>query len=297
MDYLNYNHLRYFWAVVREGGLRQASERLHVTQPTISAQIAALEASLGEKLFRRTGRRLVLTDAGRQAFELAEQIFPLGQELLQRVQGANPAKRLRLLVGIADSLPKLLSWEALEPALKLKQKIQLSCREGHSLELLSQLALGKLDVVLADEPAPSSLPVKVFNHELGVSATALCALPELAKEIRKGFPESLNGAPILLPMANSAWRHALDGWLGKGNLHPEIVAEFEDAALMKVAAASGMGVVPVPQSVVKDVQQHYGLVSIKTLTNCDLHYYAITAQRRVTHPAVAAIMNVRSAHK
>ncbi len=297
MSYLNYNHLRYFWAVVREGGLREASERLHVTQPTISAQIAALESSLGEKLFRRTGRRSVLTEAGQQAFEVAEQIFPLGQELLERVQGSNPGRRLRLLVGIADSLPKLLSWEALEPTMHLKQKVQLSCREGHSLDLLSQLALGKLDVVLADEPAPSSLPVKVFNHELGVSATTLCALPELANQLRKGFPGSLNAAPMLLPMTNSAWRHALDAWLERENLRPEIVGEFEDAALMKVAAASGLGVVPVPHTVAQDVQKHYGLAAIKTLENCNLRYYAITAQRRVTNPAVAAIMGTTSKRK
>ncbi len=290
MSFLNYNHLRYFWAVAREGGLRQASELLNVTQPTISAQISALEESLGEKLMRRTGRRLTLTDAGRQAFEIAEQIFPLGQELLDRVHGANPGRRLRVLIGIADSLPKLLSWEAIEPALKLKQGVQLSCREGHSLDLLSQLALGRLDVVLTDEPAPSSLPVKVFNHELGSSATALCAVPALANKLKPGFPASLSGAPVVLPLSSTAWRHSLDAWFQLNNLRPELVAEFEDAALMKVAASSGLGVVPVPERVAAEACQHYGLKVIKTIKGCDLRYFAVTAQRRVTHPAVAAIM-------
>ena len=290
MMFLNYNHLRYFWAVVREGGLRQAGERLNVTQPTISAQISALEASLGEKLLRKSGRKLVLTEAGQHAYEIAEQIFPLGQELVDRVQGANPARRIRLAIGIADSLPKLLSWEAIEPALALPQGVQISCSEGHSLDLLAQLARGRLDMVMTDEPAPSSLPVRVFSHELGVSATSFWAVPALARKLLKGFPGSLHGAPVVLPLSSTAWRHALDAWFLTHNIRPDVVAEFEDAALMKVAAASGLGAVPVPLAVEKDVQRQYRMEKAGCLDACQLRYYAITAQRRVTHPAVAAIM-------
>lgn len=290
MEFLNYHHLRYFWMVAREGSLRKAAERLHLSQPTISAQISSLEESLGEKLFRRSGRSLVMTEAGRRAFDIAQEIFSLGQELLDNMKRGNSGRALRLHAGIADSVPKLVAWEVIEPAFRMKQPVQVICREGSSEELLGALVTGRLDVVIAGEPAPVSLPIKVHSHPLGHCGTVFCALPAEAKKLARGFPESLQGAPMLLPLANTAWRHLIDAWLHRHNIQPKLVAEFDDAALMKVAAAAGLGVAPVPERILADVKLRYGLVKAGSAKECRVSYYAITAQRRVTHPAVASIL-------
>jgi LysR family transcriptional activator of nhaA len=291
MEFLNYHHLRYFWMVAREGGLRKAAERLHLSQPTISAQISALEQSLGEALFQRSGRRLALTAAGRRAFEVAEEIFSLGQELLEQVKRPDTARALRLHAGITDSVPKSVAWEILEPVFRLKQPVQLSCREGSSDDLIAALATGRLDAVIAGEPAPVSLPVRVFSHPLRQCGTAFCAIPALAAKLKRGFPASLTGAPMLLPQANTAWRQLIDAWLHRHDVQPKVVAEFDDAALMKMAAASGLGAVPVPEWVLGDVKRRYGLAKAGTAKECRVSYYCITARRRVTHPAALAMIN------
>jgi LysR family transcriptional activator of nhaA len=291
MEFLNYHHLRYFWMVAREGGLRKAAERLNLSQPTISAQISALEESLGEPLFRRSGRSLVMTGAGRRAFEVAEEIFSLGQELVEQVQRPETARALRFHSGITDSVPKSVAWEILEPVFHLKQPVQMICREASSEELIAALATGRLDAVIAGEPAPVSLPVRVFSHPLRQCSTVFCAVPPMAAKLARKFPESLNGAPILLPLANTAWRHLIDAWLHRHDVHPKLVAEFDDAALMKMAAASGLGAVPVPEWVQGDVKRRYGLAKAGTAKECRVSYYCITARRRVTHPAALAIIN------
>lgn len=289
MDFLNYHHLRYFWVVAKEGGLRKASDKLHVSQPTISAQIAALEAVLGEKLFRRGGRALALTEAGHRVLSYAEEIFSLGQELLDAARQQPTARPLRVHIGITDSLPKLVSYEIIKPIFKLEQPVQAVCREGKVADLLGQLAAYRLDIVLADEPAPSSLPIKVFNHFLGDCGVTFCAERKLAATLKRTFPSSLNDAPVLLPTGNTALRRSLEIWFQAGEVRPRLVAEFDDAALMKVAAVDGLGFFALPTLVMPEAGTNYGLQFIGRTEDCRQQFYAISAERKLTHPAVLAI--------
>ena len=289
MEFLNYHHLRYFWVVAKEGGLRKAAEKLHVSQPTISAQIGALEGVLDEKLFRRGGRALALTEAGHRVFSYAEEIFSLGQELLAAAQQRPTARPLRVHIGITDSLPKLLSYEIIKPIFKMEQPVQAVCREGKAADLLGQLAAHRLDIVLADEPAPSSLPIKVFNHYLGDCGMTFCAEHGLGLTLRRNFPKSLNDAPVLLPASNTVLRQSLEKWFQAGGIRPRLVAEFDDAALMKVAAADGLGFFAVPTLVVKEAVERYGFQIIGRAEGCRQQFHAISAERKLTHPAVLAI--------
>jgi LysR family transcriptional regulator, transcriptional activator of nhaA len=289
VDFLNYHHLRYFWAVAKEGSLRQAAEKLHVSQPTISAQIGALESMMGEKLFRRGGRSLTLTEAGQRAFGYAEEIFSLGQQLLDSSRQQSGNRTLRLQVGITDSLPKLASWQIVKPVFALPQTVQVVCREGKATDLLAQLAAYRLDIVLADEPAPSSLPIKVFNHLLGESGLSFCAEPKLAASLKRQFPKSLNDAPALMPSSNCALRRTLEAWLSANHIRPRVVAEFDDTALMAVAAVDGMGFMPMPSLVAKEALTRYGIQMIGKTQQCRTQFYAISAEREITHPAVVAI--------
>ena len=289
MEFLNYHHLRYFWVVAKEGGLRKAAEKLHVSQPTISAQIAALEGVLNEKLFRRGGRALTLTEAGHRVLSYAEEIFSLGQELLDAARQQPSARPLRVHIGITDSLPKLVSYQIIKPIFKLEQPIQAVCREGKAADLLGQLAAHRLDIVLADEPAPSSLPIKVFNHLLGECGLSFCAERKLAATLKRKFPKSLNDAPVLLPASNAALRQSLEKWFQAGEIRPRLVAEFDDAALMIVAAVDGLGFFAVPTLVVKEAVARHGFQIIGRTEECRQQFYAISAERKVTHPAVLAI--------
>jgi LysR family transcriptional activator of nhaA len=289
MEWLNYHHFRYFWVVAREGSLKLAAEKLHVSQPSISAQIKELEEYLGEPLFRRTGRSNVLTDAGQIAFRYAEEIFALGQEMVGSIKQRPGAKALRLYVGVADSFPKLVTNEILKPVMSMPQAVHVICREGKIEDLLGQLASHRLDLVLADEPASSSLRVRTFNHLLGQTGVTFCAVPKLAAVLRKGFPMSLNEAPALLPSENTATRRSLEKWLQNKGIRPQVVAEFEDAALMKVVAADGKGFIPVPTLVRQEALDRYGLEIIGATEDYLDSFYAITAERRIDHPAVALI--------
>jgi len=289
LKFLNYHHLRYFWTVAKEGGLRKAAEKLHVSQPTISAQIAALEGVLGEKLFRRGGRALALTEAGHWVLGYAEDIFSLGQELLDAARQRPTARPLRVHIGITDSLPKLMSYEIIKPIFKTAQPVQAVCREGKAADLLGQLAAYRLDIVLADEPAPSSLPIKVFNHLLGECGMSFCAAPKLAATLKRKFPQSLNAAPVLLPATNAALRQSLEKWFQAEGLRPRLVAEFDDAALMKVAAVDSLGFFALPTLVAKETATRYGFQVIGRTDECRQQFYAISAERKLTHPAVQAI--------
>jgi LysR family transcriptional activator of nhaA len=294
MDFLNYHHLRYFWVVAQEGSLRKAAEKLRVSQPTISAQIAGLEAALGEKLFRRSPRGLSLTETGQQAFRYAGEIFALGQEFLDSVKQGPTVRGLRVYLGIADSLPKLLSQQLIKPIFDLGQPVQASCMEGKTADLLAQLAVYRLDLVLADEPAPSSLRVRVFNHLLGECGVTFCASPALAEKLKHGFPRSLNQAPVLLPTA-SPLRRSLENWFQTRRLRPHLIAEYDDAALMKVAAVDGLGFFPLPSLAAPEAVSRYGFQVVGVARDCRERFYAISADRQVTHPAVVAITSAARA--
>lgn len=289
MEWLNYHHLRYFHVVAKEGSLARAAEKLHVSQPSISEQIRELEAALGEKLFRREGRNNVLTDAGQMVFGYAEEIFTLGRELMNAVKQRPGARTIRLYVGVADSFPKLVTNEILKPVFALPQTVHVICREGKMEDLLAQLTAHRLDIVLADEPAASNTNFKTYNHSLGESGTTFCAEQKLAAKLKRQFPKSLNDAPALLPIENTSLRRALETWFREQHLQPRIVAEFEDLALMKVMAAEGRGFIALPSVALKDAVGQYGFQPIGEAPGCRVQFHAITAERRLAHPAVALI--------
>jgi LysR family transcriptional activator of nhaA len=287
--HLNYHHLRLFWEVARAGSLRAAASRLNLSQPTISAQIKALETSLDEQLFDRTGRGLKLTAQGRLVMECAAEIFSLGTEMVRSLHGQGSARSLRLNIGITDSLPKLVAWRLIRPAVKAFPNLQLSCAEGHAQELLGSLAAGRLDVVLSDEAAPSSMPVKAFNHLLGESPVVFCATPVMARRLGHGFPGSLKDAPMLLPASRTAWRHEIDRWFDSHRISPQVVAEFDDAALMKTAAADGLGVAPIAAAVLDEAIERYGLKPVGKPVRCGFSCHLITLERAMRHPALAVM--------
>jgi len=289
MEFLNFHHLRYFWMVAREGGLRKAAEELHVSQPTISAQIAALEGVLGEKLFHRSSRGLMLTETGHLAFSYAEEIFALGEDFMHSVKQRPTARPLRVTIGISNFLPKLVSHEIIKPVFSLSQPVQVVCLENKTSDLLAQLGVYRLDIVLADEPAPSSLAMKTFNHLLGESGVTFCAERKLAMKLRRQFPRSLHDAPMLLPTVGTALRRTLEKWFQELDIHPRVVAEYDDAALMKVAAADGLCCFPLPQVAVNEAATRYGFQTIGQAKGCAVQFYAISVERKLTHPAVVAI--------
>jgi LysR family transcriptional activator of nhaA len=268
MEFLNYHHLRYFWVVAKEGGLTKAAATLHVSQPTISAQIHALEGVLGEKLFRRTGRNLLLTDVGQHVLNYAEEIFSIGQDLLSSMKQRPTSRPLRLHLGVADALPKLVTYQIIEPIFRLPQPVQLSCWETKVSDMLVDLAAYRLDVVLADEPASSGVNAKMFNHLLGECGVTFCAEAKLAKKLRRGFPKSLNGAPALLPMAGTGLRRSLDKWFHATGIRPRLVGEFVDPAFLHVLAFHGLGFIAVATPVAKEAATRFGFGVIGRTDNC-----------------------------
>lgn len=289
MDWLNYHHLHYFWVVAREGGLTQAAKVLHVTHPTLSAQIHALEEAFGEKLFTKVGRRLVLTEVGQVVFRHAEEIFTLGRDLVDTVKGRGAGRPVRLDVGVVDVVPKLVVRELLEPALRLPEAVRLVCREGTYDKLLADLSLHTLDVVIADAPVPPGSTVRAFNNFLGECGVGLFGVASLAKTYRAAFPASLNGAPMLLPLENSPVRRGLNQWFDATGVRPNVVAEFEDSALLKVFGADGLGLFPAPLAVEKQVCQQYSVQLVGRIHTVTERFYAISIDRRLKNPAVVAI--------
>jgi LysR family transcriptional activator of nhaA len=289
MESLNYNHLHYFRMVAREGGLVAAAKALRLSHPTLSAQIHALEERLGERLFARVGRKLVLTDIGHLTFRYADEIFGLGRELLGSVEGRSGGKPLRLDVGIVDVLPKLVVRHLLKPALDLTQPVRLVCREGDFQRLLGALAQHDLDIVIGDSPVPSGSAVRAHNHLLGQSTVGFFAVPSLARAFRGGFPGSLNGAPMLLPSQGVTLRRSLNQWFDRHDIRPRVVAEFDDSALLKVFGADGIGVFPAPETVAEELRVRYGATYLGQADEVLERYYAISAERRIKHPAVMAI--------
>lgn len=288
-EWLNYHHLRYFHAVAQEGSVSRASQKLRVSQPSICAQVKQLESALGETLYRRSGRSIVLTDFGRVIHGYAEEILALGRELLTTARRAPSARTLRLQVGIVDSFPKLLSLDILRPVFTHQPAVQVTCQEGKIGDLLGQLAAHRLDVLLADEPPPSSAKVKTFSHCIGTSGVTFCASPSMAQKLPGRFPRNLHGARMLLPTQNTALRRDLEKWFRTVEIEPVVVGEFEDAAFAKIVATDGFGVTVVPTIVVAEAVERYGFVSVGKTDECQTQLYLITAERRIEHPVVAMV--------
>lgn len=289
MHWLNYHHLLYFWVVAREGGLAPASRRLHLAQSTISGQIRVFETNLGERLFRRRGRRLVMTEIGNLVYRYADEIFGLGNELQLALKGASPDRPLRLVVGVTDVVPKHVAQRLLEPALKLPSAVRIQCREDKPERLLADLAAHELDVVISDAPVPQSIRIQAFNHLLGECGVVLFAAPHLAPQLRRGFPRSLQRAPLLLPSENTNLRRSLETWLAERSLHPEVVGEFDDSALLGVFGQAGLGVFAAPDVIEKEVRRQFQVHVVGRIPEVRERFYAVTVERRLRHPAVAAI--------
>ena len=289
MEWLNYHHLLYFWTVAREASVSKAAARLRLTQPTISAQVRMLETALGERLFDRQGRTLVLTEVGRVVFRYADEIFGIGRELQEMLRGRPAGRPPHMTVGVANAVPKLIVYRLLRPASQGAEPVHLVCLENNAEQLVAQLATHDLDVVIADAPAPPHVRVKVYNHLLGESDTAFFAPAASAARLRRRFPRSLHDAPVFLPTVNTALRRGLDEWFEATALRPQVVGEFEDSALMK-AFGQGAGVVfPAPAVIERDVCRFYDVKVIGRTHAVRERYYAISADRRLTHPGVLAI--------
>ncbi|MCM3877730.1 MAG: transcriptional activator NhaR [Thermoanaerobaculia bacterium] len=289
VERLNYHHLQVFWTAAREGGVTRASEKLHVSQPTVTTQIRALERTLGTKLFRRSGRRLVLTDSGRSVYRYADEIVGLGRDLMDTMKDGAPRREVRLTVGVADVLSKLIANRILEPALRLPEPVRLEAIEDTPERLLAELALFALDVVLADAPVGPSTRVRAYNHLLGECAVSVFGADRLARAYRRGFPRSLDGAPFLLPRRHSALRVALDDWFEREGVRPHVVGEFDDSALMKAVGQAGIGLFPAPSPIAGEVCRQHDVRSIGTIESVRQRFFAITVERKVKHPAVIAI--------
>ena len=289
MEWLNYHHLLYFWSVAKHGTVAKAGEALRLSQPTISAQLRVLEDTLGEKLFLRSGRRLVLTEMGRVVFDYAEDIFSLGQDLMNTVKGRGSGKPVRLVVGIADAVPKLLAARLLKYAFKLSRAIHVVCWEGKLDHLLADLAIHKLDLVISDTPAPPSIKVQAYNHSMGESGVTLFAMAKLGARYRRSFPRSLEGAPFLLPTSNAMLRRGLDDWFVKNDLHPTIIGEFEDSATLKAFGREGYGIFPGPTVLEKEIRRQYQVEVLGRIDTVKQQFFAITVERRLKHPIVMAI--------
>ena len=290
MEWLNYHHLLYFWMVAREGTIAKAGEKLRLAQPTISGQLRALEEALDHKLFVRSGRHLVLTDTGRLVYSYADEIFGIGRELLVTLKGTHSTRRpARFLVGVVDSLPKLVAHQLLAPIWALNDPVQVICRDGTPDRLLADLALHELDAILSDAPVSPASRVRAFSHLIGASPIGLFGVRELAARYRRRFPRSLDGAPLLLPAENSAVRRALDDWFETEGLHPDMRCECEDSALLKTFGQTGHGLFPAPVALAREVCHQYGVVLVGTVAPVIAHFYVISAERRLKHPGVIAI--------
>jgi LysR family transcriptional regulator, transcriptional activator of nhaA len=289
MEWLNYHHLLYFWTVAKTGSIARACQELRLAQPTISGQLHALEDSLGEKLFARAGRGLVLTDVGQTVFRYADEIFSLGRELTDVVKGRPRGRPLRLVVGVADVLPKFLTHQILQPALTMREPVRIVCHEDKTDRLLSELSSQGMDLVLTDAPLNAAVRVRAFNHLLGSCGVTLYAARELAERYRAGFPSSLDGAPFLLPMEACTLRRSLEQWFEANRIRPAVVGEFQDSALLKTFGQAGAGVFAVHGAIEKQVQETFGVMPVGRAEGLVERFYAISVERKLKHPAVVAI--------
>ena len=287
---INYKQLHYFWRVAHDGGITRASEKLHLTPQTLSGQVSLLEKNLGTTLFRRVGRRLELTETGRMALSYADDIFRTGNELEQVLRSSPEGRPLLLRVGVADVLPKSVAYHLLLPAMHLEVPVRLVVREDKLTRLVAELAIHQLDLVLADSPMPEASEVRGYNHLIGRCDVSLLAKPELAKRLRGEFPHCLQGAPLLIPGEGTALRGQLMRWLDAKGIHPQLIGEFDDSALMRAFGQNGQGIFPVPTRVAKEICRQDKVRVIGQVEEVVEHFYAITVERRVSHPAVQAIL-------
>ena len=286
---INYKHLHYFWAVAKQGGVARACEHLHLTPQTISGQISLLEDSLGEALFSKVGRNLELTDAGRLVLSYAEEIFSLGGELEDTVRNLPSGRPMVFRVGVADVVPKTIAYRLLAPAMRLPGAMRIVCKENSLDSLLAELALHRIDMVLADSPIPSGLDIRGYSHSLGECGISFLATPELASDLRGEFPQSLNGAPLLMPSDVNQVQRRLLYWLDSQHIHPRIVGEFDDSALMKAFGQAGAGIFVTPTAIAMENMKQYEVEVIGSTDSVHEHFYAISVERKISHPAVAEI--------
>ena len=293
MEWLNYHHLLYFWMVAKEGSIVRASKELHLASPTISGQIHVLEEALEGKLFKRKGREMVLTELGQVVFRYANDIFSIGRDLMDTVKGRAGGRPIRLVVGVSDVLAKSIVHRILAPAFGLPEPIRVVCREDRSIDaFLADLAVHAVDVVLADAPAGTNTSVRTFSHLLGECGSVVMAAPALARSLRPRFPDSLDGTPFLLPGSASTLRRALDAWFDARDMRPKVIAEFDDAALATVLAEAELGAFVAPAVVEEEILQRYKLRVVGHLDDLRQRFYAISVERKIKHPAVAAICEV-----
>ena len=286
---INYKHLHYFWAVAKAGGVTRASERLHLTPQTISGQLSLFEEVLGEKLFKRTGRGFELTETGRMVLSYADEIFSLGKELEEVLHHRTPGRPMQFSVGITDSVPKTLAYQLLEPAMQVPQAPRIICREGKVADLLAELAVHRLDIVIADSPMPRNIDVRGYSHLLGECGITFFATKDLAKQYAEVFPQCLNNAPMLLPGEDVAVRPRLLRWFSDKQIRPRITGEFDDSALMQAFGQAGAGIFAAPSAIAEQVMRQYEVVRIGTTEEVIEQFYAISVERKLTHPAVVAI--------
>lgn len=289
MEWLNYHHLLYFWMVAREGSISKASKQLLLAQPTITGQIRALENALGEKLFARSGRNLVLTDVGRTVYRYANEIFSLGRELTDVLKGRPTGRPVRLNVGISDALPKLIVFRLLQPALTLPEPVQIVCHEDRPERLMAELATSGLDLILTDQPAGTLNRVRAFNHLLGSCGVSIFGTAALASRYRKNFPASLDGAPFLLPMEDTTLRRSLNQWFEEQKIHPVATGEFQDSSLLKTFGQAGIGLFAAPTVTEPEIRKQYRVSVVGRSETVIERFYAISVERRLKHPAVVAI--------
>ncbi len=290
LHHLNFKHLRYFMVVAQEGSIAQASESLNLTPQTISGQLKTLEDQLGVELFARDGRRLVLTEQGRMALEYAEQIFAMGESLQDQLQNPQSSRR-KFSVGIADVLPKLIAYRLLEPALNLDEPVRLECREGSMETLLADLAAHRVDMVLTDRPVDAGFTVRAYNHLLGDCAMSLFASPDLAAEYGPDFPQSLDGAPLLMPTSDTVIGASLMKWCLSQGLQPVVVVECVDHALLGTFGMAGMGLFCGPSVLEPEIERQYAVKTLGRVEAIRERFYAISLERRIRHPGVLAVTN------
>jgi LysR family transcriptional regulator, transcriptional activator of nhaA len=289
MTRLNYQHLYYFWVVAREGSIASATRILHLTQPTISGQLRTLARQVGKPLFERRGRGLALTETGEMVYAYASEIFALAHDLEEAVGGRSAGRSLRFAVGVSDALPKFTTYRLIAPALEIDTPLRPILRIGKTDALLVDLAAHRLDLVLADQPVPTGSAIRTFNHLLGDTAVTVFGTQDLVASVRRRFPHSLTGAPLLMPTANTALRRSLDAFLLTEDIRPRVVAEVEDVALLQVLGREGLGLFIAPSVVEADIRKAYGVQIAGRLPEVRERFYAIAAERRLTHPAVVAL--------
>ena len=298
MATMNYKHLHYFWAVAKAGSITLASKRLHLTPQTISGQLSLFESIFGEPLFNRVGKRLELTDKGKMVLSYADEIFSLGKELEETLKQPMADRPMQFRVGISDSVPKIIAYRLIEPALRTRDPLRIICREGTVTNLLSELAVHRLDLVIADSPMPHSVNVRAYNHLLGECGLSFFATKILAQKIQwldaSHFPQCLNNAPMLLPGIDDAIRPALMRWFEDKKVQPNITGEFDDGALMKAFGQAGVGVFVAPTAIAQQVCEQFNVIALGETKDVIKSFYAISVERKMRHPAALAISQAAS---